>query len=224
MSKKTLAYTLLSIISLGVSALLWVDGWPFLRGGYGWRWPYVSPTWAALSYLLPALLLVSVYLCGVWWLCKKSAWLFISWVFVGTCLIPLAFLRLLEQPFYLLYARTVSSLISGGYTAGTAITALPAALSAWPQMMVEGQIGQSIHTTLSPPGWPAAYYLATKLWELVPAWGERVGMALRPYQCHNPFIMAHTNAQISSAWLGILSPIWGALTIFPLYGLGRQLA
>ena len=223
MSKKSFAYFLLIITALLISLLLLIDGWPFLRGGFGWRWPYVGPAWNTVSSLFLPALLSLIYLLGVWQLREKSAWLFLGWVLLGTALIPPAFLRILEQPLYLLYVRTVSSLISGGYTAGTEISSLAVTLPAWPQLMTDGQIGQSIHTTLSPPGWPTVYYLAAKAWAMLPGLSAKVGMALRPFQCHNPFVMAHTNAQISSAWLGILSPLWGALTILPLYGLSRQL-
>jgi hypothetical protein len=49
-------------------------------------------------------------------------------------------------------------------------------------------------------------------------------MALRPLQCQNFGIMAYSNAQLSTAWFGVLMPLWAGLTVFPLYRMGGKLA
>jgi hypothetical protein len=36
-------------------------------------------------------------------------------------------------------------------------------------------------------------------------------------------VLNYTNAEFASAWFGMLMPAWGALTVLPLYGLGKQL-
>jgi hypothetical protein len=212
------------VVTTCLTGLALLFNWlPFLRGGYGWRWPYVSPGWAIIPRLVPGIAVLGVYLLGAWKLRHRRKLIYLGWVLLGTILLPVALLVVLNAPFYRLYTRTVSSVTTGGYTAGSEIETLAEALRQWPSRMAGGEIGDSIHMTLSPPGWPVLYYSGARLFAFFPTISDTVGMALRPLQCDNPSIMVHTNAQIASAWLGILSPVWGALTVLPLYGLGRRI-
>lgn len=220
--KRPNAFIALILVTIFVVLALLFDVIPFLRGGFGWRWPYTAPTMITLRRLLPGVAALSIYLAGVRLLRKKATAVYLTWVFVSTIAITLSFLAVQGNPFYLLYTRTVSGLTSGAYLLAADYPSLTNLLQQWPTYMTADRLVHT-HLSISPPGWPALYLLTTRLLELFPGWTAQLADGLRPLQCHNLTIMSHTNAQIASAWLGILSPIWGALTIFPLYYLGRQL-
>jgi hypothetical protein len=204
--------------------VLALDLIPGLRGDFGWRWPYAVPDWPRL---LPAIITLLVYLAGVSRI-KRPAPLLL-WCLAGAVAIPIACLFILDDPLYSLVTRTLSGLATGAHLAGAEIHDPAAAASAWPTIMPTYlQPGQhtmlSVHVALSPPGLPLFYAALNRLLEGWPALAEPLGMALRPYQCQNYAIMAYDNAQLASAWFGILMPLWAGLTVFPLYRAGGRLA
>jgi hypothetical protein len=197
---------------------------PSLRGDFGWRWPYAVPDPLRL---LPAIVAVSLYVWGVMRIRPPRR--LVLWCFLGAVTIPVVCLFLLGDPLYLLATRTLSGQATGPHLAGAAITDLGATLHDWPQIMKTyldpaQHIMISGHVALSPPGLPLLYYVLDRAFEAVPALADPLGMALRPFQCQNFGIMGYSNAQLASAWFGILMPVWAGLTVFPLYRLGGRLA
>jgi hypothetical protein len=197
---------------------------PGLRGDFGWRWPYEIPNWPRL---LPAVVVVFVYIAAANRI--KHPAVVMLWGFMGAVAIPIACLYLLDDPFYLLVTRTLSGLATGTHMAGTEIRNATQTARDWPQIMPtflqEGKHSMmSVHVALSPPGLPLFYHALNRLLEAVPALADPLGMALRSQQCHNYAIMAYSNAQLASAWVGVLMPVWAALTVLPLYFAGGRLA
>lgn len=209
---------------LGASVILILfflfDWYPFLRGGYGWRWPYVKPETAKLIKLLPVILAIGMFFAGVWLLRSTPAVVYVIWCVLGATLIPLALLYWWGDPLELLFTRTVSGLATGGFSVATKMDGIGSTLQHWLSTMPTLK-SESIHVALSMPGWPIGYYSLTKVLEALPFLSEPLGMVLRPYLCHEVPIMNLSNAQLASSWLGIFSPFWAALTVIPLFLLGR---
>lgn len=210
-------------ISLAISLALTLDLVPFLRGGFGWRWPYVPLDKSSTTRMLPAVAFLFLYVWGLGKLRDRAAYIYLLWVFGWSILLSVALLYVQGNPFYLLYTRTVSNLTTGAYTVGARFDSGLELLRAWPDLMMGGGLSGHSHMTLSPPSWPMLYTLAARLLSRFPAVSDTVGMSLRPLQCDDAAIMSHSNAQIASAWLGVLAPVWLALSILPLYVIGREI-
>jgi hypothetical protein len=206
-----------------VGLFLLFDWWPSLRGDFGWRWPYARPQLSSLPRLLPGLLLLIIYGIGVRFLTRRRAWLHVGWCLLGAAIIPVAFLYWSGNPLELLYRRTISAGVTGGFRLATEIEVLDETLSSWLELMPSFQ-DISSHFTTSPPAWPTLYHLVGKAFALNPDLSEPLAMPLRSMQCDNIPLMTLSNAQLASAWIGIASPLWAALTIIPLYALGRRVA
>jgi hypothetical protein len=204
--------------------ILALDVLPSLRGDFGWRWPYAVPDW---SRLWPAAVTVAIYILGA--VRIRSLRGLLLWCFAGAIAISIACLYVLGDPLYLLATRTLSGLATGAHLAGTEISDALVTARNWSEIMPTYlQPGQhtmlSVHIALSPPGLPLFYYALDRVLAGVPALADPLGMALRPLQCQNYAIMAYSNAQLASAWVGILMPVWAGLTVFPLYRAGGRLA
>lgn len=215
-----------TLISLIWAFVLALDLVPSLRGDYGWRWPYAFPPQHPERLLWLALVL-SLYCLGAWWLYRKPhAYGVVIWAVVGSIFVTLCTLYVTTADLrYELYARTASGLTTGGHNAAAQIDdagGMFAVLRDWPEFA--RSFGMGSHVSTSPPGLPLIYYAADRLLEQVPALADALGRPLRAEQCHNLSLMAYSNAELASAWLGILSPLWVGLTALPLYWLGRSAA
>ncbi|MFP4321309.1 MAG: hypothetical protein ACLFTK_02545 [Anaerolineales bacterium] len=216
----------MGVISLGVSGMLALDAWPSLRGDYGWRWGYAIPSeladWLPSALALGLFVLVSGYL----WRRGASARAVVAWAFIASAVLATVFLTRWDDPLFLLHTRTASrsatgpQLIATGYTPATIQTAL----HAWPDEQRRfAEDGLSMHAALAPPGLPLAYYLAQQGLAQAPGLADPLAEPLRSLQCHNLEIASQSDAQIAGAWLGILSPVWAALAVFPLFWLAWQI-
>ncbi len=215
---------LLVVVCLIFCVILALDLVPSLRGDFGWRWPYATPDWPRL---LPLIVTASLYIAGC--LRIRRTPILLLWCFAGTVAISVACLYVLGDPLYLLVTRTLSGLATGAHLAGTEIADPLAVARNWPQIMPTYlEPGQhtmlSVHIALSPPGLPLFYYTLNRVLAAVPGVADLLGMPLRLYQCQNYTIMAYSNAQLASAWFGVLMPVWAGLTVFPLYRAGGRLA
>ncbi len=206
-----------------LTAAFLFDWWPALRGGYGWRWPYVQPELSRLPRLLPTLLTLAIYSLGLRGLWQRPGWLFLLWCFLGAFALPIALLFWWGHPPELLFARTLSGMTTGGFALATQIQNPAETLRQWPALM-PGWEAVSSHMAVSPPLWPLTYYSLMQWLAATPALSEVAGMAVRPYLCHDVPVMELSNGQLAAAWLGMAAPLWVALAIFPLYGLARQAA
>lgn len=200
------------------------DAIPQLRGGWGWQWTYAGIT--DTPRLLLLISAVGVYLAGVLWT-RRLARGQVVWALIGGVLVTLAVINLRGDPGYLLLTRTVSPVYTGASAAAVRNFGREGAESAvknWPDRMAELVHTGNIHIALSPPGQPLAHYwLATALEPLDPI-TQPVDQWLRPQQCHDLEVMRSTPAEMTSAGVGMLMPLWAMLTIFPLFWIGRRLS
>lgn len=213
---------LLSLVWAAVFALNWI---PILRGGAGWRWPYVLPEHPGRLLLFAAV--VCMYLAGAWWLLKHCrSIILILWAMVGSISLTIAMLYIsVPRPHYELFTRTVSAMTTGWHYSSLEVDEWGGALGVlrqWPDFM-SGCVGVCVHVATSPPGMSLIYYGANQLLEQMPAIANSLAEPLRSFQCHDYFLMSYANASLASAWLGILMPLWGGLTVWPLYWLGIRL-
>ena len=221
--RKYWPFYIILVLSITLILFFLFDWLPALRGGYGWRWPYIRPESDKLLRILPAVLATALYLFGVRKLRKTNAIYTIIWCVLGALFIPVTMLYWWGDPLELLFTRTVSGLITGGFSTAAKMESVGETLQQWPSLMPALK-PESIHIALSLPGWPVAFYGVTRLLEAFPLLSEPMGMGLRPFLCNNVPVMNLSNAQLASAWLGIAAPLWAALTIVPLYFLGRAAA
>jgi len=210
------------VLASGLWALgLAADVLPILRGDFGWRWPYEAPK--EPGRLLPLLLALLLYLVGAWWLRRRTRALpLVSWSVLGGVVLTIAGLYVRSDPLFELYAGTVDPGAAGWHYAAARIEDTDATLRDWPAYMVKAY-SYSAHVRLSPPGQVMIYHAANQVFAGWPAVADRLGMPLRAAQCHNLRLMTFSNAELASAWLGMLMPVWGALTVVPLYRLGHRL-
>jgi hypothetical protein len=220
--RRQVIVTILSSLTIIVALILVLDLWPAVRGGFGWRWPYLPLRVSALAQALPGLTVLFIYLVGLYWFKKGPLVVNLGWSILGATSLPVAMLLWWGNPLEILFTRTISGLATGAFTVGTGIDDLLVALRHWPELMV-GFHRFSSHMAISPPGWAIIYYGLAHFLEHLPAVSEPMGMALRTMQCHDVPLMELSNAQLATAWFGIASPFWTALAVLPLYGLVRQL-
>ena len=209
------------LVSLMWAAALALNWAPQLRGSYGWRWHYGVPR--DLWRLAPLVLALSMYVIGGWWLAqRRRAAGLLAWTIVGSVALTTASLYANASPSFKLLAVTVSGVSGGWHYAATQITDLSATLRNWPHFMQQST-RFSTHMGISPPGLVAIYSIANQILEQSTAAANALGRPLRALQCHNFHLMDYSNAQLASAWLGMLMPVWSSLTVLPLYWMGRHL-
>ena len=214
---------LLSLGSVWLALALALDVSPWLRGGYGWRWPY-EPAPAARALLLAAAL--AAYLAGAWLLLRRSrrATPIVVWSMAGAAIMPLLVIALRhDNVAYELFVRTASPMTTGPHMAAATIDWQGDAWHDWPAVMRDLHERGNRHAALSPPGLPLWNRAVTLALERVPAVTRALHRALLPYQCHNFNLLSYTPAEWASAWFGMLMPLWAALAVFPLYGVARRL-
>lgn len=192
------------------------DATPWVRGGYGWRWEYHP---AAAN----ALLGIGVFLgySGLAdWLIHKQAnrWAVLSTAFIAAALLPLLTLAMHGDVLYGLFSRIFSEVASHHMVGAASIDWVGGEWRDWPLVME--RLGS--HVATSPPGLLLAYGLVTDL-------ADKTGLASplsRPLiaaLCTDYKLYDLTPAEIASGWLGVLYPVWSALTVIPLYALARKI-
>jgi hypothetical protein len=207
-------------LSLLVALVLLFDWIPFLRGGFGWQWPYQP---APLLRVLPLVIISLIYLAGSWFLLRlERNGLLILWAFLGAVALPLAVVVIRnDDVLYTLFVRTASGVTTGPHLAGATIDW--SNWLVWPSVMHSFE-RRSVHVALAPPGLPLIYHTLNEILGVFPAVADVLQRVLLPYQCANFSLLAYTPAEWASAWLGILMPVWGALAVWPLFFVTRRLA
>lgn len=209
---------LITLVSLMLALVLGFDLVPFLRGGYGWQWPYAPES---LTRVLPFVFAALVYLTGAWLLSGRSRGV-VVWSFVGAVALPLAALLVRsDDMLFALFARTVSGQTTGQHLAGATIDW--SNWLNWPQT-VAPFAGRSGHIVLSGPGLPLWYATLNATLDSVPALADPLQRALVPWACRNYDLLAYTPGQWASAWFGMLMPVWAALAVGPLFAVCKRLA
>jgi hypothetical protein len=221
MRRKWLGLSIFIVVFSALWAVLLAgDVVPQLRGDYGWRWPYALVREPAR--LLPLMIALAIYLVGVrWLLSRRAAWLLL-WSVAAGVVLTLACLFVRSDPFFELSSVTLSGETGGWHYAAARITDVAAALRHWPSVM-QRSTAFSSHMGISPPGMVLVYYAVTRWLENIPAMAQQLGEPLRALLCHDYRFLGYSSAQFASAWPGMLMPLWGALTVLPLYALGRRL-
>ncbi|MCU0513135.1 MAG: hypothetical protein MUE40_11255 [Anaerolineae bacterium] len=215
------------LLTLALAALLVTDALPLLRGGevFNWQWPYV-PAWVAQPARV-LLLTGAVALYGLaagWSLRRPTARLALLIAFVGSALLPYGVVWLRHSdPLLELFRRTISGVTTGPHLLAARIDwQNPAEWQDWVAVMDEYH-DLSVHAGQSPPGLVLFYAGLNQLLAWSPPLAQTLYTALLPEQCHNSNLLNYTPAEWASAWFGMLMPLWAALTVFPLYRLGRSL-
>ena len=206
--------------------LLYVDVHPWLRGGFGWRW-FHQPAPAARTLLLAGL--VAGYVAGGYALLRwtrRGVWALL-WALAGSVALALGVIYLKHDNLgYELFVRTASMVATGQHHAAANLDLDLPTLRGWAAQMADFDPEDetiSRHVLLAPPGIPLFYEGLNGLLGQFPALAERLQLSVLLYQCQNYALLAYSAAEWASAWFGMLMPLWAALTVFPVYGVARQL-
>ncbi len=213
---------LLTAFALALAVVFSLDLTPWVRGGYGWRWPYVS---ASLADLLRLTVVAGIYIVGTVILLRqtKRAWPVLIWTLLGTVALSITVATVrdeLNDPLYALFTRTTSGLTTGQHWAATQVDWQRGEWRDWTNAMA--RLGGHLGT--SPPGLPMLFALTNDLLGASDTIADSLRAPLQFYQCHNYALLDYTASQWASAWFGILTPLWAGLAILPLYGVASRIA
>jgi hypothetical protein len=216
-------YTWIVLITLCVALVFAFDLTPWVRGGFGWRWQYAP---VPLVRALPLIALMLLYIAGGWLLLtrtRRARWMLL-WALVGTAALSFAVAYAREgDALYFLFTRTASIVASAEWWGAAQVDWSGGGWRDWLAVMRDlGQTTSNMAT--SPPGMPMLYALAADLFGRVPAAGDALYRGLLPYQCHNFDLLMLSPAQWGAAWVGMLSPVWAGLAVFPIYTIARRVA
>lgn len=213
-------------IAAGLTALLalvvGLDVTPWVRGGYGWRWPY-DP--AALTRAIPLIIGVIIYVAGAYALLGRTrrAGPVLAWAMLAAVVLPvLVVLLRYDNVTQELFERTASGLTTGPHRAGSEIGWGGAEWTNWPEFVHRPEWTGG-HVAVAPPGLPLWYAFLSALFDRVPFISDPLHRALLQYQCHNYALLNDTPGEWASAWFGVLMPLWSALAVLPMYGVARHL-
>jgi hypothetical protein len=211
-----------SAITLMIALAYAVDLSPWLRGGFGWRWEYVPAPLGRAAVLAGAL---AVYVAVGFWLMRRTAraWPVLLWGFAGTILLSLCAAYVREGDIlYMLFSRTISLQASSEWWIGANIDWNGGQWRDWLSVM-QALGTQTSNAATSPPGMPMLYGLTTDFLERWPNASESLYRILLPTQCANFELLQYSPAKWASAWLGILTPVFAGLGVFPLYAISRRI-
>ena len=215
-ASRTLA--VVALVTAGAGALLLLAGDRPLLVPYWYALPVLTPP---LAKLLPAFLTLFVYGLVGFTLAVRSRGVALIWAFLGGIVLPVVFLSVQGDPFEVLLMRTISNQAAGGFGRGVNLTA--ELVRDWPTYMADWRTTFP-HVSISLPGWPLVYAGLVRIFERLPALSHTLAAPLRGLQCHQWGFNTLADAQVASAWLGVLAPVWSALTVLPLFGLAQRVA
>lgn len=209
-------------VSVALVLVLAVDALPWLRGTLGWQWPR-NPV--PLGRAVPLLIAVTVYCGGAGLIVTRTRQSspVLLWAALGVIVLPLTVIALRsDDVLSTLFTRTASSLTTGTHYAAAEIDWAGGAWRDW-IAVTEDAVGRIGHVPVSPPGFPTVYALLNGILSRLPGpLLTALATPLLPYQCHNYTLLAYTPAQWASAWVGVLMPVWAALTVIPLDRVTRR--
>ncbi|MEP7294297.1 MAG: hypothetical protein ABI835_21085, partial [Chloroflexota bacterium] len=204
-------------LTLLVALLIALNASEWLRGGFGWRWNYEAVPFLRL---VPLILTSAVYVIGALVVLRRTqrAAPVLVWALVGGVALALAGTAVRNPDVgYELFART-ASLATGQQWAAVQVDWAAGEWRSWAEIMT--RFGGRVSNV--PPGAPMLYALLADALDHVPALAVPIQNALLPYQCNNYDLLAYTPGQWASSLLGMLMPLWAALTVFPLYALAKR--
>lgn len=213
-------FTLLFVVLILAALLFAGDVFPILRGGFGWQWPYHPVPFIRLIPLLIGIGLAGGI--GALLFQLRLRWQII-WSIVSIPVLTLAaLLARYDAPGQILILRTLSPLTTGAHAAAAAIDWDGQDWLEWADVMVSLE-GQIAHVNLAPPALPMLYAATADTLERFPAAADALGAPIKAAQCHNYAMLSYTPAQWAAAWIGVLMPVWTALSVIPLAALARRL-
>ncbi|NPV68448.1 MAG: hypothetical protein HPY64_14995 [Anaerolineae bacterium] len=220
-------FTLLLLVIIEVTALLLffilTDISPYVRGGFGWRWPFAP---VPLGKALALFGVLGAYAGGAYVLVHRVRQTapVLAWAFLGAVLIPGAVIGLRhDDVIFELLSRTLSSLTTGPHHAAAELDWSTDPLRRWPAVMASF-VGRNNHMSTSPPGAILFYAMLNALFRELPGVAGQLQQALLPYFCDNPMLLQYAPEEWASALFGTLMPLWAALAVFPLYSSTRRLS
>ncbi len=209
---------------------VWTDAIPLVRGPEEWRWTLRTLTQPVWRLLLPLAILALYAIAAARWIAtfpidstgpaRRAQWGFLIFLTVAAPLIQVVLAAAVWRlPLFEFFADTTSPSVTGFYSVAVTTPDLPAHLSGYADFMLT----LPIHPQTHPPGLVVLHWLAWQGFASVPDLASTLAMPLRALQCHNAALMSLDNAQLASAITGMIIPIIGGFTVWPLYALGRRL-
>jgi hypothetical protein len=201
---------------LVIAAVFAFDLTPWVRGGFGWRWEYDPVSQPVWGYVL----LVLLYVVLAWTVLQRASSPRAALTLAFTASAALAFAAVWMRDadaVYTLFARTFSQVATAHHWGSAQIDWSGGEWRDWTGVMA--RVGSHVGT--SPPGLPMMYALAADV-------SQRTGLdavLARPLitaLCVDYRIYDLTLAEVASGWLGVLSPVWAALAVFPIYALAKR--
>lgn len=211
------------IFSAILALVIGFDWIPFLRGGeiFHWLWPYEP---IPLFRFVFSAVAITLYSIGAVLLSQReNEKALVGWAFLGTILLTLiATWARAGNPLSELFYRTASLGATGPYTAAGLMDWQTGEWLQWSNVMIEyREIGR--HIALSPPGLPLLFHATERLIATIPQLGQALQQLFLPQQCHNYTLLNFSASEWASAILGVLMPVWAALTVFPLHASAKEL-
>jgi hypothetical protein len=209
---------------------VWTDIVPLLRGPDEWRWTLrtlTQPLWRfgvplvslALYAVIASRFIVAFPIDSA----RPALRVERSFLIFLTTAAPLIQVALAAAvwrvPLFEFFVNTTSPSVTGFYSVAVTTPDLPAQLPGYAAFMTN----LPIHPQTHPPGLVLLHWLGWRGFELAPALADSLAMPLRTLQCHNVALMSFDNPQLASAVTGMIIPVIGGFTVWPLYALGRKL-
>ncbi len=200
--------TLLVALAMGLDVSIW------LRGGFGWRWPYeVVP----LLRIVPLIVVSIIYVAGaIWFRRRRSSAPLILWAIAGSvALVAAGVATRSDDVIYEMFTRTASLLTTGQFYAAVHMD-WAAGVGDWQHWTRLMGVFQG-HMITSPPGAPIIYHAIIDLFDGLPTLAAGIKSWLLPYQCANYDLLQYSAGAWASTLFGMLMPLWVGLTTIPLY-------
>jgi hypothetical protein len=226
--------SLLWLPIIGVTVMfvagVWTDAIPLLRGPDEWRWSLHILTLPVWRILLPLLFLALYALVAAHWIVffpidttrpsRRVERSFLVFLTIAAPLIQFVLASAVwHVPLFEFFTDTISPSVTGFYSVAVTTPDLPSRLATYSEFMLT----LPIHPQTHPPGLVVLHWLVWQGFASVPNLANSVAMPLRTLQCQNAALMTLDNAQLASAIVGMIVPIIGGFTVWPLYALGRRL-
>jgi hypothetical protein len=202
---------------------------PLARGHFTWlpeewyfQWLRLRPRlfWVGLCALA-----VGLYTIGALHLARRGTWRGLKlWAFVGAALLPLLAVAIEGPVLFTLFARVTSPDL-GGYSLAAALSDnLNTLLREWPTFTASYRERHPVGgVALAPPGLPVVFFSVARAFEAFPALAAAFADVLRGLQCQNPDLLSWSDGQWASALPALYLPLWSALAVAPVAGLGRRI-
>ena len=219
------------IVATGLFVVgVWTNAIPLLRGPDEWRWTLRTLTQPAGRLLLALVILALYAVAAARWIVffpldssppsRRVEWFFLMFLTVAAPLIQVVLAAAVwRQSLFEFFADTTSPSVTGFHSVAVTTPNLPAYLSSYADFMQT----LPIHPQTHPPGLVLLHWLGWQGFAAEPDLANSLAMPLRTLQCQNAALMTLDNAQLASSVVGMIIPIIGGFTVWPLYALGRRL-